>query len=116
MSTEMIITIAISVGIVFSLLLLMLLIIAIIALRKYIGAKSENDLSNVTRMASYPLERRVMHNSLEQEYELVAVITAAVASVMKTGPEQFVVRSIRQVGVKQTPWNIAAKREQQINN
>ena len=53
----------------------------------------------------------VQEQPLQDDLELIAVITAAIAAQAKVGPDKLVVRSIRRV----SSWNKEAVTEQQNN-
>ena len=53
----------------------------------------------------------VQEKPLQDDLELIAVITAAIAAQAKVGPDKLVVRSIRRV----SSWNKEAVTEQQNN-
>ena len=77
---------------------------------KKIKAQNET-VEQATNNKTEVSEPVVQEQPLQDDLELIAVITAAIAAQAKVGPDKLVVRSIRRV----SSWNKEAVTEQQNN-
>ena len=71
-------------------------------------ANLENKKAKDTNKISTPV---VQEQPIQDDLELIAVITAAISAQTKVGPDKLVVKSIRRV----SSWNKEAVTEQQNN-
>lgn len=100
-------------GVVF---LTLILIAFIISGFKYIGRTSNKQATKVVVEKKVPVMKASPEPVKEEDdLELVAVITAAIAATMGTSSDRLVVKSLRRVGGNRSGWN-ATGRQESVNN
>lgn len=81
---------------------------AVIAAAIVVAAQAAQDEELIPAEATTEAEAEVTVEEIineEDDHELISVIMAAVAAILNTTPDKFVVRSVRRVSL----WNTAAK-------
>ncbi|WP_105616089.1 OadG family transporter subunit [Vallitalea okinawensis] len=97
--------------------LALILIALILAQFKHLGnLGKKNEAPPVVENKVVVEEERKVQSNQEDELELVAVITAAIAASMNTTSDKLVVKSLRRVSSNKSAWNATGRHENIHNN